>query len=53
VKPGEEIEVLEGRHFVEVTQDGFDRWIRNVSVRRDDTSEVKVSLTPSRPDELD
>ncbi len=50
--PGKAVEILEGRHFVEVTQEGFDRWIRNVSVRRDDTSTVRVRLTPSKPTEL-
>jgi len=50
--PGAEVEVSEGRHFIEVELDGYDRWIRNVSVRRDETSEVKVTLTPSKPQEL-
>lgn len=51
-KPGEAVEVSEGRHFVEVTRDGFERWIRNVSVKRDETSEVKVAMTPLKPSEI-
>lgn len=46
------VEVPEGRHFVEVTANGYDRWIRNVSVGRDDLSVVRVSLTKSKPPEL-
>ena len=48
----EGVEVPEGRHFVEVTAIGCDRWIRNVAVGRDDLSVVRVSLSKSRPPEL-
>lgn len=45
------VELKEGRHFVEVTADGYDRWIRNVSVLREDETVVKVKMTPSKPKE--
>lgn len=48
----EGVEVMEGRHFVEVTANGYDRWIRNVSVGRDDVAVVKVELSREKPPEL-
>ncbi len=49
----EPVVALEGRHFVEVTADGYQRWIRNVSVSRDEATVVEVTLTRARPPELD
>ncbi len=48
----EGVKVEEGRHFVEVTADGYERWIRNVSVIRDDETVVSVKLTRSIPEEI-
>ncbi len=46
------VKAREGRHFVEVTCDGYDRWIRNVSVGRDLESVVDVTLRRSLPPEI-
>ena len=48
----EAVKVREGRHFVEVTAPGYERWIRNVNVGRDDEVVVDVNLTRSKPKEL-
>ncbi len=48
----EAIKVKEGKHFVEVVAPEHNRWIRNVTVGRDEKSEVKPKLTRSRPSEL-
>lgn len=48
----EPVRVREGRHFVEVTKDGYRRWIRNVNVGRDVDTEVDVELTRSLPPEI-
>lgn len=49
----EPVKVHEGRHFIEVTADGYNRWIRNVTVGRDDKAVVNVALTRSKPKELE
>lgn len=50
VKEG--IKVREGRHFVEVTREGYERWIRNVSVGRDGEVAVEVKMRRSLPTEI-
>ena len=41
-----------GRHFVEVTAEGYNRWIRNVEVGRDVDLVVDVELRRSLPEEI-
>lgn len=48
----EGVKAREGRHFVEVTKDGYNRWIRNVTVGRDVNTEVEVALKRSLPPEI-
>lgn len=50
--PGSSKKVLEGRHFVSVTREGFRRWIRNVDVRRDEVTRVEVDLVRELPAEI-
>jgi tetratricopeptide (TPR) repeat protein len=41
------VKVEEGRHFIELTAKGYNRWIRNVSVLRDDETVVRVEMSRS------
>lgn len=41
-----------GKYFVEVTKPGFERWIRNVYVKRDQETDVQVKLSESLPEAI-
>jgi tetratricopeptide (TPR) repeat protein len=45
-------ELATGKYFVEVTKPGFERWIRNVHINRDEEADVRVSLTESLPEAI-
>lgn len=51
--PGDEprlvVEVMEGRHRVEVTRDGFESFSTEVDVRRGETTALNVSLLRREP----
>ncbi len=38
-----------GKYFIEVTKPDYNRWIRNVSVHRDDTTQVDVNMSHALP----
>ena len=48
----EAIKLPTGKYLLEVTLDGYDRWIRHVYITRDQSSDVNVSLTRALPPEL-
>lgn len=41
-----------GKYLLEVTLDGYDRWIRHIYIARDQNVDVNVTLTKSLPMEL-
>ena len=41
-----------GSYFVEVTREGYERWIRNIQVSRDADTQVQVRLSRALPDEI-
>lgn len=41
-----------GKYFIEVTKPGYDRWIRNVTVRKDDTTSVDVTMSEALPEAI-
>lgn len=38
-----------GKYFLEVTKDGYDRWIRNIYIKRDDQTSVQVEMSKALP----
>lgn len=51
--PMEDAEELPtGEYFLEVNKSGFDRWIRNIEVRRDDQTTVDVRMSESLPEAI-
>jgi tetratricopeptide (TPR) repeat protein len=48
----EPVELVTGKYLVEVTKDGFLKWVRYVQVRRDKTSSVQVELSKKLPEEI-
>lgn len=47
-----EIRLPTGKYFLEVKKKGYDRWIRNIYVRRDSETLVQINLTKSLPSEI-
>lgn len=45
-------ELATGKYFLEVTREGYDRWIRNVVVTRDNDTVVTVTLTKALPEAI-
>lgn len=43
------LKLATGKYFIEVTLEDHRRWIRNVEVRRDEVSDVSVTLSPALP----
>jgi hypothetical protein len=45
-------ELATGKYFIEVTKPGFERWIRNVQIERDQEADVQVRLTGALPEAI-
>jgi tetratricopeptide (TPR) repeat protein len=41
-----------GKYFLEVNKKGFNRWIRNIYIRRGETTAVEVQLSKALPEEI-
>lgn len=48
----EPLRLATGTYFIEVTKPNFNRWIRNVQVRRDEQTDVDIRLSPALPDAI-
>ena len=41
-----------GKYFLEVTKEDYDRWIRNVYIKKDQETKVDIDMTRSLPEEI-
>ncbi len=48
----EKLRLPTGAYFVEVTREGYERWIRNVQISRDSDTQVQVRLSRALPAEI-
>lgn len=46
------LKLATGTYFIEVSKPNFNRWIRNVQVRRDEQTDVDIRLSPALPEAI-